>query len=258
MKVFIINLERSLDRRHSIAAQCNKLGLDYEFIAAVDGRTLSEKEIEESTHALNYAFKTGEIGCALSHLNIYKKMVSENITEALILEDDALLSADVKSVVSSTAMKHISKYPSVLLLSKVNKLINRKIFNINDKLAVYRVQHATTAHAYMLNLEAAKNLVNLLFPVWMVADKWSLFEDFSAIKVFAVYPEPVVLTELAQESTIIVETIDTAITERKQKIWRELMSRRPLQAKVKHRLRRIFTPLFNEIINVKELRKKEG
>lgn len=30
----------------------------------------------------------GEVGCFLSHYNIWKKMIEQNITDALILEDD--------------------------------------------------------------------------------------------------------------------------------------------------------------------------
>ena len=256
MKVFIINLARSIDRRHSIAAQCDKLGLEYEFFPAVDGSTLSESECAQNTQPLNYAFKPGEIGCALSHLAIYKKMVAENIQNAFILEDDAQLSDDLGGILSHLNMQSFSTLPTVLLLSKVNKLVKNKYFDIDNKYSVYPALHATTAHAYIINLTAAKNLINLLFPVWMVADKWSLFEDYSAIKVFCIYPEPVVLTDYSHDSTIIVESINEEVLSRKENIWRELMSHRPLKVKIKHRLRRILTPLLNQVIDVKALRKQ--
>lgn len=73
MKAFIINLDSSTDRRATIAAQCLTAGIHYEFIRAVNGKQLSDEERAQHTRPLNYAFKAGEIGCALSHLSIYKK-----------------------------------------------------------------------------------------------------------------------------------------------------------------------------------------
>ena len=40
MRAYVINLARSLDRRAHITAELRKTGLDYEIIAAVDGRDL--------------------------------------------------------------------------------------------------------------------------------------------------------------------------------------------------------------------------
>jgi len=74
------------------------------------------------------------------------------------------------------------------------------IFIIN--LASSTGRRATTAHAYVINLEAATRLLKLLYPVWMVADKGGLFEEYGAIKPLAVHPVPVLLHNLAQQTSI--------------------------------------------------------
>ncbi|HDR2572978.1 TPA: glycosyltransferase family 25 protein, partial [Enterobacter ludwigii] len=79
MKIFIVNLKKSVERRKKMEAQLNALGLSAEFIEAVDGRLMSEEERKGVTANVNYAFLPGEIGCALSHQKIYKKMIDEKI-----------------------------------------------------------------------------------------------------------------------------------------------------------------------------------
>ncbi|OIV47205.1 hypothetical protein BK025_05995 [Sodalis sp. TME1] len=100
MKIFIINLARSVERRESIEKQLNKLHLPYEFIEAIDGHALTLEEIRQHTRPLNYAFKLGEIGCSLSHLKVYREICERGIPKALILEDDAQLTDDLPLVLN--------------------------------------------------------------------------------------------------------------------------------------------------------------
>lgn len=105
MKIFVINLERRTDRRVFMEQQLQKLGLEAEFIHAVDGAHLSEEEQalydEPTAVAFNgRPFALGEIGCTLSHRVIYERMVREKIPQALILEDDVSLSEDVSRIIA--------------------------------------------------------------------------------------------------------------------------------------------------------------
>lgn len=251
MKTFIINLAFSTQRRATIATQCDSAGLEYEFIAATDGRQLSEQTLDQHTRAMNYAFMSGEIGCALSHISIYRKMAGDNIAQALILEDDALLTAALPVVLSSRAMQLPENNPTLVLLSRVNKYVNKVIAPVSETASLYPVYSATTAHAYVINLAAAKKLLSLLYPVWMVADKWCLFEEYGAFRLLAVHPAPVLLHEMAQQTTIQkIEDIEHH-NRKKRQIWSEIMAKRPLKAKLRHRYRRAVVPLFNQIVEVK-------
>ena len=68
-----------------------------EIFPAIEGKTnqlefmLEDREIH--TELLKFC-KRGALACLLSHLNVWKKMVKENIKEAVILEDDAVISND--------------------------------------------------------------------------------------------------------------------------------------------------------------------
>jgi len=250
MKIFIINLASSTARRANIAAQCDAAGLDYEFISAVNGHALTEAEIVQHTRAINYAFKPGEIGCALSHLPVYRKMQDEKIEQALILEDDALLTPEFSSVLSNPAMQLPKNSPTLVLLSRVNRYVNKRIAKVTETAHLYPVYSATTAHAYVINLEAATRLLKLLYPVWMVADKWCLFEEYGAIKLLAVHPAPVLLHALSQQTTIQHFNDIAQHNPQKRDIWTMLMANRPLRVRLRHRYRRAVLPLLHHIVGV--------
>ncbi|MGK3144289.1 glycosyltransferase family 25 protein [Pantoea sp. C2G6] len=76
-------------------------GLQYEIFPAINGKALTKQEIAQHTQALIYGFWPGETGCALSHIAIYRKRLDENIAQAFILEDDALLTAGLPEMRSS-------------------------------------------------------------------------------------------------------------------------------------------------------------
>ena len=73
--------------------QLSRLGMDYEIFPAVDGQHLSDRDLlqysaKEATKLIGRELSRGEIGCALSHLRIYEKLIASGDFDCLILEDD--------------------------------------------------------------------------------------------------------------------------------------------------------------------------
>lgn len=92
-KVFVINLDRSPERLLEIDKKLKALNINYERISAVDGKTLGSEEIKQMTTAMCARGCTlSSIGCAMSHINVWKQIIRENLTSALVLEDDAIFS----------------------------------------------------------------------------------------------------------------------------------------------------------------------
>ena len=92
----IINLKRRDDRKTRMIAELSKHTIPesvYEFIDAVDGRILEPTiEIKNMFMHLNTGYRRGVIGCALSHLNLWKRLVDDTCHEYyLIMEDDITL-----------------------------------------------------------------------------------------------------------------------------------------------------------------------
>ena len=99
MKILIINLKRSIERRQDIEEQLHKLNIsNYEFIEAVDGNQLDDSIIDQkiSLRILKQMcnrtlpLSKGEAGCMLSHIKAYKRSLELN-ERCIILEDDCVL-----------------------------------------------------------------------------------------------------------------------------------------------------------------------
>lgn len=110
IKIFVINLRRSVQRKSAIENIMNKYSIDFEFFDAVDGESLSSEVIEKSRERSDKwykeneggkaSMKLGEIGVSISHFKIYKKIIEENIEYAIITEDDVLLDDRLKKFIS--------------------------------------------------------------------------------------------------------------------------------------------------------------
>ncbi|HGG8948503.1 TPA: glycosyltransferase family 25 protein, partial [Enterobacter cloacae] len=99
MKTFVINLKTEVKKRNNIDAQCKANGFDYEIVEAVNGRELQDEATHLLAQNLSQARLTkGVIGCTLSHLYIYSRMVADNIPYALVLEDDITITESAKEV----------------------------------------------------------------------------------------------------------------------------------------------------------------
>lgn len=146
--VFIISLPEAEKRRTYIKNVLDKLGLSFEFIDAVDGRNF-----DVMSHPLYNAPKRlrcfgknltgGDLGCILSHKKIYKRMVDNNISHALILEDDVLLRDDFLPVLDKILLSNIS-YDAIRFFGspKLERLKMRPILPLDNT-------HMLTRHSGM-------------------------------------------------------------------------------------------------------------
>lgn len=92
MKTYIVNLDRDIDRLASTYECLAKANIktDIERVPAVLGRKLTFEELHETcTFTARHFLPKAAIGCALSHINCWKKLVADKEnTECLIVEDD--------------------------------------------------------------------------------------------------------------------------------------------------------------------------
>ncbi|HEJ9413162.1 glycosyltransferase family 25 protein [Proteus mirabilis] len=203
MKIYIVNLEKDIERKASIKAQLDALNLDYQFISAVYGKALSQEEIAQLSPDFEKTSLTlPELGCALSHINIYKEIVENNISIALILEDDIKINSDLIEL-----LEYISKYNNpnkaeVIILGKVNEYIDSFKKRINKKYSIAKAIDSSGTYCYCVNHLAAKKLLEFLQPVWLVADEWKLLREKNIIRLKAIVPSPITFTEHAHNSTI--------------------------------------------------------
>lgn len=100
--IFVINLDRSTERLKNITKNFQEHGINFERYGATEGIKLSYNEIENEASLLcrtlicNY----GMVGCAISHKNLWKRLVSDpNADYYIIMEDDAIIDNDFKNII---------------------------------------------------------------------------------------------------------------------------------------------------------------
>ena len=170
-KVFIIGV-KSRYRGHPLEKQLSDFGLDFENYWGINGKSLSDEAESYLASQLvpavltNYSMSTGEICCAIAHLEIYSLIVERKISWACILEDDAISLFDPSIIFKS--LDHFSE-PTILSLnvplatSEVNSALSKREKVVKDldlntsfiKLDSPRLQ----TYAYLINLQAAKLIV---------------------------------------------------------------------------------------------------
>lgn len=174
--VFIINLDRSPERYEYITKQLNRIGItSYERFRAIDGAKMTKEELKE-LNLSDLIQKKAELGCAASHLKIWKKIVEEKRDWTLILEDDVEFHPDFINLFNRY-WEHVPKdatiiYPGYWIFEDF-------LYTSDDLIQETGV---VCLHAYMINYEGAKyfldNINTLYFPIDVM-----LFNNFKFSKI---------------------------------------------------------------------------
>lgn len=225
MRVYCVNLKRSTARRAKMEVELEKLSLPYAFIDAVDGRALSNDE----RRGLYSSWRTrlrhgvdlqpGELGCALSHLEFFRRIIAENEV-GFVLEDDVSFGDEARQAFKEVALfLKDAKGPTLVQLPGLDRDLKRD--KENPDLFV-KVRHAMGTYAYGVNPEAARLLLEAFTPVKMPIDKYAYLIKRFGLNYF-VYPKLVLSVDL-DDSTIGKERFVSSKGARKIlfKAWRLL------------------------------------
>nr|XP_046264773.1 procollagen galactosyltransferase 2 [Scatophagus argus] len=96
-EIFLINLKRRSDRRDRMLSTLAVLGINATLTEAVDGKALNSSQLHAMGVDMLPGYKDpysdrvltkGEIGCFLSHYNIWQQVVQRELQQVLVLEDD--------------------------------------------------------------------------------------------------------------------------------------------------------------------------
>ncbi|TQN73707.1 Procollagen galactosyltransferase 1 [Colletotrichum shisoi] len=85
-KILVVGLPSRTDRRDGMILQAALSNIDIDFIDGVPGNTVSDKAIPKTTE--HDRLNDGAIGCWRGHMNALGEIVRQNLSSALILEDD--------------------------------------------------------------------------------------------------------------------------------------------------------------------------
>lgn len=209
MKTFVINLERSSERKIYMHKLLNNFPfLDYEFVSAVDGRNMdiaerNEKfDLEKFRKRYGFDVRPGEIGCTLSHQKCYRKIVKERIPYVLILEDDANIPINISEILNSVENLVNVKKPRVVLLTGYYWFTQSH--SLISGYEIVDIYDAFSTQAYLINLAAAELLIEN--KPFITADDWRYLRK-KGILLQAVHPH-VVGSYTKLSTTIDIEKRD--------------------------------------------------
>lgn len=216
MKIFVINLKRNVDKLERILTQFKKYNIvDYEIVSAVDGNTLTKEQLknlynDKAASNLIYSMSGPEIGCALSHLKVYEKILKQT-KRCLILEDDVEIDERIiqfkdMEIESNTDILFFGLFTSNIEQNCQNKTyqyqkINRSpndfghitrcylkntyealcgidFFDIDEQ--SYKIDFLCGAHAYSPSFKFCENALQINTPVKVMADMiWNYKTSFT-------------------------------------------------------------------------------
>jgi glycosyl transferase family 25 len=184
MKTYVINLPRCQERREHILLECDRFALEPEIYPGIDGNDLSEAELRRSVFEPDRNHLTPpEIGCALSHLGIYRDMVEKDIPHALILEDDVVFRIDPRPLLADFEHSRTDAPDVYLLTHGNNEYIDSERRQIGD-MRFYRGWNATGAYGYIITKSGASNLIRFQTPLKCECDWWKFFQINKAIRFY--------------------------------------------------------------------------
>lgn len=186
MRIFLVNLAQKKDRLANADRQLKARGIAYERFPAVYGKALSVAERRASVAgfhswcAMGRRLLDGEIGCALSHCGIYRRMVDERIPYALVLEDDIAIVGDLAGALLDVESFCNPERPQIILLTHHTKGA--------PDVGISRITYEMFTEGYVVTLAAARALCRANYPVVTVADSWGRWRRRGIIELYKCYP----------------------------------------------------------------------
>jgi len=181
------------DRRINMKHRLSELGIESIRIEGINAGEYDTGNLvfgEQKKHLNN-----AEIGCFLTHHNLYKTILDEGHETALILEDDALFLEGYKEVVEQ-AMKDIPKDWDLLYLGQANydsikiaQSAELKTHAIKENIAgqLFKASRCWLTHAYVVNRKALPKLIEGTQVLYASID--GVLADLQEnLNVYAIYP----------------------------------------------------------------------
>ena len=163
---YVINLETHFERKIAFEQNVKDKNIDkfinFNFIKAVDGRKLVEEDKKKFSVCstwfdplLQTGITCGEIGCALSHYNAWKKFYDSGEEFALFFEDDVFFLDNFEK-----NFKHFLEYPKdadIVYLRRKRLFKNKE--TIYDEY-FYKIKASYGLYAYLLTKKGVEKIIN--------------------------------------------------------------------------------------------------
>jgi len=205
--IFVINLESSKERKIFMLEQLK--GVQFELMKAIDGNFIQLDQLKykveigkfiDSNNELRFLSRN-EIGCALSHIEIYHKIVNNKIPYTLILEDDVIINPKFFKQIP-LIMKQLETYDIINFLTDAHEKRVGKFLKFPYKITELKYS-INRCSAYIITLRAAIKILENVYPINKPIDD----TIYLGLNVAGVHPALFNLAEF--ESTINIGQINS-------------------------------------------------
>ncbi|WP_025899101.1 glycosyltransferase family 25 protein [Sneathiella glossodoripedis] len=197
-KIYVINRQQDTERRERVTSELRSLGLDCEIVRAIDGYAIDAHKAPEydAKKRLRYFGRhmtEGEIGCLMSHRKVYKTMLDQSVSHALVLEDDVHFESDLPQTLEQL-INNADNWDIVRFINKLKvlKSWHTTFDRLENKYALELLQAAPgAAYAYMINEKAAKRILDVTQTNWLQIDVTHSRYWKTGLKTLCLIPAPV-------------------------------------------------------------------
>ncbi|RUS26534.1 t-SNARE [Jimgerdemannia flammicorona] len=160
-RIYVINLAHRTDRKKRMKTLARYLNLNLTF---VDALTADDLRIDK--YWVRKGATRAQLACWRSHMHVYQEIVANNMTSALILEDDIDMEVDIEKRVFEVT-PHLPNDWDVWFLGHCHEQ------ELDDKLghpSLQRSYQPQCTHSYVVSQRGAPKLVKMLAQIGKAID----------------------------------------------------------------------------------------
>lgn len=216
-KVFIINLEKSKNRwKHMKKQMKNSNITNYERIDACYGKDLDSSKYDEERswideniykkaklpyREMHSQHNLGSLGCYISHLKTWKKIVEENISCALILEDDIDTENQKMNDIENVLINAPKNWDILIIGPYINISQIKNVYSKNN-IHYIKLKQWVYLNSYIVTKSICEKLIKIAIPIQFQVD-WFLGFHSNELSIYGLREPLFRMNSIATISNII-------------------------------------------------------
>lgn len=162
--IYIVNLEKSVDRMNNVIKIMNKYNLKFKRFNAIYGKSLSNNEIKDVIDPVcsKMLCSNGMIGCAMSHIKLWRQLINDNSTDRYLILEDDIGDININNLIN--LLNFIEKEKIQYHMINLNSItyggkINKNKIKITENLYLGEGLLPLGTSAYIINKKGAEILI---------------------------------------------------------------------------------------------------
>jgi GR25 family glycosyltransferase involved in LPS biosynthesis len=208
-EVYVINLDKDVERLKKINASLENAGIEYQRFSAIQGSQVSSHP--NLTPLCSLFCTDGIKGCALSHHAVWKLAIENGYNSVLILEDDAIIPSDINERLREAKIKIPSDWDVIYVGCRffcndehpVSKVGNRLLNSVPEEVDgdVKRVKGSAGAHATIYKTSFLQKIIDKKIHTHIDLQIQLWVRELNA-KAYGLYPEIVSVNDVGEGSNL--------------------------------------------------------